>query len=75
MEKKDLHLIPDLFDRCSLEKTQAYRLARCIGRILDLPVLAVYDLANEPDPDSIDPGWARHLLGDGWVVVFEGVTA
>ena len=75
MEKKNLHHITTLFDRCSLDAPQAHKIARYIGRILDLPVIAVYDLANEPDPENIDPGWARHLLGDGWVIVFEGVPA
>ena len=41
-------------------------------RTLDLPLLGLYDSANDPDPVE-DPDWARFLLGDGWIAIYEGV--
>ena len=38
----------------------------------DLPLLGLYDSANDPDPVE-DPDWARFLLGDGWIAIYEGV--
>lgn len=67
-----MNLISNLFDRSSLDEQQAKKIARCISRTLDLPLLGLYDSANDPDPVE-DPGWARFLLGDGWIAIFEGV--
>ena len=67
-----MNLISNLLDRCSLNKEQATKIARCIARALDLPLLGLYDSANDPDPVE-DPDWTRFLLGDGWIAIYEGV--
>lgn len=67
-----MNLISNLFDRSSLNELQAQKIARCISRVLDLPLLGLYDSANEPDPVE-DPDWTRFLLGDGWIAIYEGV--
>lgn len=67
-----MNLISNLFDRSSLSEQQAKKIARCISRTLDLPLLGLYDSANDPDPVE-DPNWTRFLLGDGWIAIYEGV--
>ena len=67
-----MNLISNLFDRSSLSEQQAKKIARCISRALDLPLLGLYDSANDPDPVE-DPNWTRFLLGDGWIAIYEGV--
>lgn len=72
-EKTPPTTLSDFIDRVGVDDDQAHRLARGISWVLDLPLLGVYDLANEEDPVE-DPDWLRVLLGNGWIVIYEGVT-
>lgn len=69
----NLTMLSCLIDRVGLEEDQARRLALYVSRLLNLPLLGVYDLANEEDPVE-DPDWLRVLIGNGWIAVFEGVV-